>query len=330
MTDNPNNHPSSMSDADKQALRESDPAAFDDETQPPAGDAPNEAAGDATNAGADGSEAADGSGDGTDAGQGDEAQDAGDPAAKAGTGKAPPAVVPKDRLDEVIDQRNQAERLSTQQAVELEQLRARLAELEAPKDYEAEYLAIEAKYDAGDMDEAQRAAAIRQVAREEQQFIARRAALQTQHEVLESAVQKSWDEEVAAFAARNKGFLDVDTNVEVFQRALNATAAFYGNTISQAELLNKAAKQAFEFTGYQPPGGAPEPAAGAADKAAARRAQNAARATDAASTPPQITGGVGERGGPARGVDLEHLKPGTFSQKLSKEEQEKLLGPGAV
>jgi hypothetical protein len=340
MTDTDSTHPNSMSDADKQALRESDPAAFDDDAPAPTNEGDAAAAADAAAdpaAASAGDPAADADAGAAAAPAADDASaDAAAAAADAGagTGKAPPAVVPKDRLDEVIDQRNQAERLSTQQAVELEQLRARLAALEAPKDYEAEYLAIEKKYDDGELDDAQKAAAIRQVSREEQAFIARRSAMQTQQDTLESTLQRTWEQEVAAFTQRNPGFLEAPGNADVFQRALNATAAFYGNTISQAELLNKAAKQAFEFTGYKSPNAqtaadlAGDPPAG--DAGAERRAQNAARATDAGGTPPQIAGGVGERGGPNRGVDLDNLKPGTFSKKLSVEEQEKLLGPGAV
>ena len=346
MTDTTSTHPNSMSDADKQALRESDPAAFDDDATDDAdaaadadgaaagadaGEATGEAAGKGTQEAGDAG-AADGEAAG-DAGAGDAASQ-GEAAPPTGSGKAPPATVPKDRLDEVIDQRNQAERLSAQQAVELEQLRARLAALETPKDYEAEYLAIEKRYEDGDLDDAQKAAEIRKVWREEQADISRRTALAAQQETLEATLQRTWEQEVAAFTQRNPGFLEAPGNADVFQRALNATAAFYGNTISQAELLNKAAKQAFEFTGYQPPNAAgvtlPAGDAPAGAAAAARRAQNAARATDAGGTPPQIAGGVGERGGPNRGVDLDNLKPGTFSKKLSVEEQEKLLGPGAV
>lgn len=337
MTDNQSTHPSTMSEADKQALRESDPSAFDE-------DAPEGAAGSDAGAAAGGDHAGDdkapSQGDAKpvdDAPAGDQpaGEDAGaatapDAAAGGDAGKAPPAMVPRGRLDEVIDQRNQAEQLSMQQALELEQLRAKLAALEAPKDYEAQYEAIAKRYADGDIEEEERDRETRKLWREEQADITRRTTLATQQETLEAAMQRSWDDEVAAFNQRNPGFLQTGDNADVFQRALNSTAAFYGNTISQTELLNKAAKQAFEFTGYKPPAGADSAAPGA-DAGASRRAQNAARASDAAAGAPPIAGGVGERGGPSRGVDLDNLKPGTFSKKLSVEEQEKLLGgPGAV
>lgn len=341
MTDNQSNHPSTMSDADKQALRESDPSAFDDEagtgTQATAGAAAGDvdADGAASGAAAAPGEQADPPAGEQPAATAGAAANAGEGGAEADRGKAPPALVPKDRLDEVIDQRNQAERLSTQQAIELEQLRARLASLEAPKDYEAAYEALQKRFDDGEIEQDEKDRETRKLWREEQADISRRTTLATQQETLEAAVQRSWEDEVAAFTKRNPGFLETTGNAEVFQRALNSTAAFYGNTISQAELLNKAAKQAFEFTGYQPPNALPaadpagDPPAG--DAGAARRAQNAARATDAGGTPPQIAGGVGERGGPSRGVDLDNLKPGTFSKKLSVEEQDNLLGgPGAA
>jgi hypothetical protein len=340
MTENNPRHPSSMSAEDLQALRAADPAAFDEEADASSGTDSDDAAAD----GADddradaGDAAADGAADdgaGADQDATADAADAADtaaPTAKDGR----PDKVPVARLNEVIGQRNAAEELARQQAAELAELRARLASAAPPKDFDAEYAALLARYESNDIDSIEYEREKLKLLREETQHVAKVNALQAQQEGLESAVNRSWDDEARLFTSQHPEFFASAENHELFQRAVNAMALLHGD-ISNAALLAKAGESAFPMAGYTPPtassgGGADANAAATQgqDAAAARRAQNAQRAADASAAPPAIAGGTGNRGGPERGVDLTTIKPGTFSKNLSRAEQEKLLGDGAL
>ena len=330
-------HPSSLSAEALAALQASDPSAFDQDSDADA-DADGEGGGtDAAGAAAGGADAgsapAEGAVAGTAAGGGDAAAGT---AAASGADAGAARVVPAARLAEVVGQRNAAETMVANQAAELAALRERLAAATAapPKDFEAAYLEAEKRFDDGLIDQSEWEKEKRQLQREEFQHISKVEALQEQTTTMEAAVARSWNEEVKAWRDSCPGFLDKEGNAEVFNRALNSVAAFHGDKITDAELLKRASEMAFEATGYVPPAKAAaaaktgEPAAG--DAGAARRAQNAMRAADASATPGAVAGGVGERGGPGRDIDLTHVKPGTFSKSLSKADQEALLGPGAV
>lgn len=308
-TDTQERHPSSLSDEERAAMIESDPSAFDkDELEE----------GDETG------KAGDDLGEGASAGA-PKVED--DDAAKAATDSAPP----RERFNEVIDQRNAAEAVVLTQAAELAALRERVATMQAqpPKDFEAEYVQAKTDYDEGKLDEDEYEKARRTIQREEFGHISKVASLQDRQETLEVAAAHDWDAQVAAFRTDNPGFLEGDGNADVFNRALQSVAAFHGVEISNEQLLAEAGEMAFKRTGYLPPvkAGTAAPSQRPGD---ARRSQNAQRSADASATPPLITGGVGERGGPARNLDLGHVKPGNFSKNLSKTEQEALLGEGAV
>lgn len=317
------NHPNNMSAEDLATLKASDPDAFADDdaapTDPEAGDAVAPAKDAADKAGEE-----DGGAAAAEGGEGASADD-------GGTGKTPQPI-PQARLNEVVAQRNQAEALARQQAAELEELRARLAAStapEPPKDFDDEFDAVMTRYEAGEIDEAEKDRELRKIAKEEKAYDlevashnARVAALETQRNTSEAVMARSWNEEVAAWSAQNPGFMAGEGNAETFQRAINAVIAFRGDAIANSELLAEASRMAFAETGYTPPEAAAEAGASAGT---ARRTQNAQRAAAASMTPPAINGGVGGRGGPERNLDVANLKPGTFS-KLSKAEQARLLG----
>lgn len=331
-TNNPR-HPSTMTEEEKKALIASDPSAFEDaDTTGDDANATGADAGDADggekdqgNKDVDGAAAAAAATNG--AGKGAAAAATDDPAAKRTS-----ETVPAARLAEVVAQRNSAEDLARTQAAELQALRARLSETEAkpPKDFDAEFAEIQRKYNAGELDEGEKDQAIRKLSREEARHEATIVALKTQHQTTTAAVTRSWDEEVAAWSKANPGFLAGDGNSAIFDRALAAVQTLHGEGISNQKLLAEASKLAFEMTGYQPPAGA-EGTTGADDPkaGAARRQQNAQASAAASSQPAAITGGVGGRGGPGKDIDVKAMKPGTFS-KMSRADQERLLGEGAV
>lgn len=328
-------HPSSMSDEEKAELRKSDPSAFDEEPAAAAGNGDDDKGDAAAAGGDDAGEAGEGQGeDGGAAGGGNESAEADDTAAgeasgadaagKPAAGEPGKAAIPKARLDEVIRQRNAAESVVKQQQEELAQLRQSIAENKPPKDFDAEFDALDKKYDAGEIDESEYNKQTRALTREEGRYVARAEALRSRQETVQELTNNSWDADVKAWSAQNPGFLE--KHAEVFQKALNATAQLYGTDLSNSDMLEKASKMAFELTDYKPPAGS---AADAGTKpGASRRVQNAERAAAASAAPAIPTGGVGGRGRESS-VDLSHIKPGEFS-KLPKAEQEKLLGRGAV
>lgn len=363
-----------MSEEDLKTLRASDPSAFDDDVV--ADDEGGEAAG-ATGAaagatGAEGATAADGAtgasgataaegaagataAEGATGASGATAADdtagatgaAGATAAAAGaTGTG---MVPKARLDKVIEQRNTAEALARDQARELAALRDRIAGAKPPKDFNADFEKILADSNKGLIDDDERDRQLRALNREEAAWIADQRTLESQRISAEQAVQRSWTETVNDWSKENPGFFANSDktvnkeNAEVFQRALDSVVAFHGTDITNEFLLAEASKMAFAKTGYVPPvkegavgaTGADADAGGAtgatgAKAAEARRAQNATRAAIAAGQPPQMAGGTGNRLAAEKTPDVSKMKPGTFSKQFSKAEQEKMLGEGAV
>ena len=354
-----------MSKEDLETLRASDPSAFDDDVA--AETVEDEAAG-ATGAtgatgaegatagegatGASGAAAAEGAtgATGATAAEGatgasgatgtDDAAGASGPTGATGATAGATGMVPKSRLDKVIEQRNTAEALARDQARELAALRDRIAGAKPPKDFNAEFEKILADSNKGLIDDDERERQLRALNREEAAWIADQRSLESQRVSKEQAVQRSWAETVNQWSGENPGFLANKENAEVFQRALDSVVAFHGTDITNEFLLEEASKLAFAKTNYQPPvkegaaAGATgaDVAAGATAAAAgnARRAQNAARAATAAGAPPPITGGTGNRLAAERTPDLANVKPGNFSKQFSKAEQEKLLGEGAV
>lgn len=302
-------HPSTLTDEETAALRASDPAAFED--------------GDSQEAPAPGDKGADNPAEPATEAESKSDEGAPDPE----TGTAPPDMIPRSRLNQVRDREKTKDQLIEQQGQELRQLREAIEANKAPKDFAAERKTIIQKYDDGDLDDDERDEALQVLADERMDHVARSAALSALQQTREATIKRGWDATVAEWSNAHAEFLADKTNAEVLQRSINSVIALHGDSIGNDELLAKAAEQAFAFVGYTPHG---EAAATTSEAAANRRAQNARAASDASSAPPSISGGVGERGGPSRDVDVSNIKPGTFSKKLTPDQQEKLLGAGAL
>lgn len=324
-----------MSEEERQALRDSDPAAFD-----------AEADGDEDKAiDADGTADAD-NGDGGDKNADVEGNVEGDDDKKKDDdkGDAAPPMVPKSQLTGVVKERNEFKELSKRQAAELEELRKRMGDHKAPRDFDAEFSGIQDKYDkalqdydAGEISidelraaEKDKNSGLRKLNQDEARFISQQESLKTAHETQTANANRTWAEDVSAWSDKNPGFLAEEGNKEVFQRALKAVVAYRGADITNEQLLAEAAEMAFRDTGYAPPAGSEAPKGEAQQRIAARRDQNGKAAAAAAATPPANRAGTGTR---ARGAepDLAGMKPGKFSQQFTRAQQEEILGgPGAL
>jgi len=323
-----------MSEEDRKALIDSDPAAFDVETKEkkdedkvaqPAADPDADPEGKEPTA--DGVEGGDTAG-------GDDKQDDPDKTAaeandKEGKGERVDQQVPRSQLNGVVRERNEYKELSRRQAAELEQLRQRMGEHKAPRDFEGEFNKILADYDAGQIDDREKDVALRKLNQEEARFISQQESLKSQHETKTEDANLTWKADMTAFADRNPGFLSNDENVETFQRALAAVVAYRGGNISNDQLISEAAEMAFRDTGYTPPtsaNGAGKQNAAAQKRIEDRRRENAQATAAAADTPPRNAGGTGTRAAAAPAADLSTMKAGNFSKQFTRAQQEEMLG----
>lgn len=241
-------------------------------------------------------------------------------------------MVPEPRLAEVVAERNAERERAKALEREAEELRAKLAEAtKAPaRDFAAEKEALEQAYDDGDIslkdynakrDEILVAEVRATLAadREREQAEAR----QREAEKAQKSAAEQYD------AARVKFFSD-ESNVQLantkvkemaFRAAIDevfeaGTAKTYDEVFVQAA---EKVRAEFGIGGKQ----------AAVDPHAERKARDAANASAASATPAQVRGGVGNRGSAAAALDVSRMKPGSFS-KLPKDQQEALLGEGAV
>lgn len=302
-------HPSDMSEDERQALVDSDPAAFDQDVD-----------NDASNAEPDATRTA--------------ADDTEPEVERAGETKGPDAEDDSDG-GKPVDTRAfngvLAELRSTRQ--ELKELRERMSaqpepEPEPERDFEEERQALRGKYDTGELDdeeyEAQREALLLEQA--ETRALARLKA-QAQAEAERTAqaqaatVAEDWTSKINAWVEANQDFCSNAVRLNAVQGLIQSIGA--DPNLSNEDLLKRVEKEAFEAFNWSSKG---------ADKPhAARNANDAAAAARASAAPPSLSGGmgVGNRGGGESGIDVAALKPGQFS-KLPKAEQERLLGEGAL
>lgn len=344
-------HPSSLSDEDKAAMRAADPAAFDDDE---VGDDTDEGAGEKTPEELAAEAAAAGK---TDEGKTDptEEEKAAAAAAAAGTtgeltdeqkaaaaagvaaGKTPEEIaaelaaaegegkkknvefVPMGRFNEVLSQLNQ-----------LKEFKNTISQAPAaPKDFDAEFKAIQDKYDAGDLTLDERLAEERALGREEAQYTALVTVHQANNANALTAAENDWTQQVGAWSTANAEFLSNPIRKDAVGRLMDQLGA--DATLSNEALLEKVQQAAFEAFNWKVEPVTPADKVGdGKDPHAQRRADNAAATAAASAVPGQLNGGVGGRGGPEKVVDLDNVKPGSFSKSLTKEQQEKLLGEGAL
>lgn len=333
MDPNEERHPNSMSADELEALRKSDPAAFDEEGQSaePVGDAvEGDDEGDAGKEG-DGPAITDdkdtdgaGDADGSDEADGTpKAEDAG--ATSKGKEGAAPDMIPKPRFDEVNN------RLK-----DLEKWRSTVTAAAPPagRDFDSESTMLEKKYDDGEIDITEFMREQRKLAVEQAKHEALVTVHQSQVASAMQAAQANWDTQINAWKAQHADFLANPLRAGAVSQLIDTLGA--DPNVSDADLIRMVEEAAFEAFNWKPEGAAAvEPAANAQvkDLHAGRRAANAAASAAASSTPPNLAAGgtgTGNRGGPQGAPDVSTMKPGTFSKTLSKADQEKLLGEGAV
>lgn len=311
-------HPSNRSQEEIDALRASDPSAFDEDE-----------GGEAAAAAAKAAKAA-----------GDDPP-ADPPAAKADDGEKPvkdakadppattddagdegkPRLVPEARLGEVVSERNELRnKLEAYEAAERAREEAVRAALSS-RDYAKEIADLDQKWDDGDFEgEFKDFQAARETVvadRERARILAENDQRETQ--AAADKAERDWAEAKTKFfgEAENLALVQGKVRVAAFSAAIEEAAA--AGFDSYEDLLAKAAKLVTPI------------AAAPVDPHADRKAKDAHAKTLAGSTPPPISGGVGNRAAAGANADLESLPAGKFSSTFTKDQQEEMLGgPGAL
>lgn len=181
----------------------------------------------------------------------------------------------------------------------------------APKDFDAEIKALEEKYSADEMDDAEYNRQYRTLTVEQARFEVSRSAI----EAANAAAQKNWDTQQAgafdqvasAWSDANKDFMSNPLRQKAMQDAINAVDTETGGKLPPKELLERAAKIAFDAYNWDPkrnqaPASPPaQPDPNAAARALAER--------DNAPTPPKTLSDAPVAGADAidRRSDLDNL-----------------------
>lgn len=336
MDPNEERHPNSMSADELEALRKSDPAAFDEEGQAaePVGDAvEGDDEGDAGKEGdgpaITGDNDTDGAGDSEDPAEADGTQKAEDAGATSkGKEGAAPDMIPKPRFDEVNNRLKDLEKWRTTLTA---------AAPPAAREFDSESAALEKRYDDGEIDITEFMREQRKLAVEQAKHEALVTVHQAQVASAMQAAQASWDTQINVWKGQHADFLANPLRAGAVSQLIDTLGA--DPNISDADLIRMVEEAAFEAFNWKPAGNTAEPATTedvqpqGKDLHAGRRAASAAASAAASSAPPNLAAGgvgTGNRGGPQGAPDVSTMKPGTFSKTLSKADQEKLLGEGAV
>lgn len=341
MSPDPNEyvHPNALTDEQKAEMRAADPAAFDEDD-----DGDDAGAGEKT-AEELAAEAANGKAEPTEeekaaaaaAGAGDQLTDEQKATAAAGVaaGKTTEEIAADlaaggDKVDKKAFDGVLADLRATRDEVkELKAFKNTISQAPAaPKDFDAEFKSIQEKYDAGDLSLDERLEAERKLGREEAQYTALVTVHQANNANALKSAEDAWTEQVTAWSTTNADFLSNPIRKDAVGRLIDQLGA--DASLSNEALLEKVEKAAFEAFNWKTEPVTPADKVDGKDPHASRRAANAAAAASASAVPGQLNGGVGGRGGPEKVVDLDNVKPGSFSKNLTKEQQEKLLGEGAL
>lgn len=312
-------HPTTLTDEQKAALRADDPTAYDDEPKPAEGEAAAGAAEGESDAGAQGQEGAPAPG----SDEGGEGAAAG----AEGDGKQP-TMIPKSRFDEAVQkERTRAE----QERQRAEQAEAELAALRSgPKiDYDGEISKLDASWN-GDADAEEFDGTHADYLKARDSLVAKKIEQSTREAVAREALERQQQVQLAQWTQDFKAFVDADPTHAVYMEddaEANALTKAVQDVfdkepgLSNADLLAKAHQNRLAKFGLQPGANKEAPKG----PHASRDAADARAATAASATPPAINGGVGNRGTQLPDVDFEKLKPGSFG-KLSREQQAAALG----
>lgn len=310
-------HPNHMSEDDLKALRESDPSAFDDDVTPPESKEENE----------DDVEKKDDKAPVEIEKKEDEPAD--DTPAKS-------SMIPKARFDEVNNQKKALEDALAVREAEIEALRTATApkvEAVAERDFDAEFAELEQKYDDSDITHEDYKKAQLELRKEEREYTKQSAALlavqaikQEQQLQAQAIVEKNWNDANKAWLAENQEFLKAPGARDAMQTAIDfVDKQNAGNPLSPADMLAKAHEIAAKMIGVE----SKEPKQPARKEETARERSHREARERAERAPAAFQGGMGDRGANPSKVDVSNMKPGTFSS-LSKADQEKLLGEGAL
>lgn len=152
---------------------------------------------------------------------------------------------------------------------------------EAPKDFDAEFLAVQKRYDDGEIDSGEFQAQSRALSKEEGVFNTRLTLWQEEQARAANAVAVSFEAAAAAWIEANKTFMANPLRQDAMNRAIAVIDAQTGHTLSAEALIARAAEVAFEAFDYKP---SATPAAASGPTAA----EAALAAATAGRTPPAV------------------------------------------
>lgn len=317
-------NPHRITDEQLAALRAADPDAFDDaDDEPGSGQADPIAA---------------------EAG----AADVGVGTAAAASARSAVPMIPKPRLDEVLNRVSELERQlrdrDARDAAVGSALQARdfAAEREQIKaQWDSETAALKKQWDDGDLDadeyHDQRDALTVKYGElgnaltvEEARHVVVTERVASRQQAVQEAAQTRWNEKIAGWVAANEAFMANPIRKKAVADLLITLDSEGDNALDDDALIALMQEQAFEAFGWSAPvARAATPPADARTAALQARQAAAARAAAAASAaPPQVAGGAGT-GSREVSVDLEQLKPGEF-KRLPESTQRALLGEDIV
>ncbi len=241
-----------------------------------------------------------------------------------------PVMIPKARFDDAVNK----ERERAQKAIEdAEAMRARLKALEdrvnlqhaipeAPeKDFAKEKADLRKKYDDGDIDAEQYEVERDKIVIAETAYLVKRDVAVASAAAAAADIEADWNTKITAWVETNAEFMANP----IREQAVASLLEKYGKdgSMSNADLLARVEKEAFEAFNYKPS----TPAA-PANPNASRNAADAKAASAASSLGGTPAGGEGNRSTEGKS-GIEGIKQGEFN-KLSRAEQVELLGGEAA
>lgn len=125
-----------------------------------------------------------------------------------------------------------------------------------PRDFDADLAALQAKYDAGEIDDDERNSQFRKLTVEQARFEGQRASVETHNAAqlaqFQQVAAQTFDQAAAQWASENKDFMGNPLRVQALQQAINTVDTETGGKLPAAELLQKASKIAFDAFGWDP------------------------------------------------------------------------------
>lgn len=143
-----------------------------------------------------------------------------------------------------------------------------------PKDFDAEYIALQAKYDSGDLDGPAFQAAQRDLSKEEGKFTARVTIWEEHQQGAALQATQDFNQTALAWEEANKDFMANPLRAQQMSQAIQLIDKQTGYSLSPSDLLKQAADASFEAFGWTPKVAVTTPAV---DTAAALAAATAAR-----------------------------------------------------